>query len=254
MAAEQPLCVFVHGWGMNHAIWQPVIEALPSTIECVAVDLPGHGMAAQKTFDSLDDLVAALASDINRPAIWIGWSLGGLAVMQMAAKYPQQVQAMLLVASTPCFVKRDDWNYGMPQNLFDGFADELEADYENTIRRFLTLQVKDSAQGRQILKQIRQRVLQQPAASVDALRAGLEVLKTTDLRDSLAEVNVPVAISLGEQDRLVNAVNAEYYRRIFPGADVQCYAHASHAPFLSCLPEFTVQLMRLIKTVEDAKS
>lgn len=254
MTASKPLCVFVHGWGMNHAIWQPVMDALPAEVEAVAVNLPGHGVAADKSFSCLDDLVTALCRDITRPAIWVGWSLGGLAVMKLALEAPQRVLGMMLVSTTPCFVHRENWSYGMPEVLFDGFAAELEADFENTIRRFLSLQVKDSAQGRQLLKQLRQQVLQQPQANLQALRAGLEILKTTDMREHLSLFEMPLAVALGERDGLVNADSSRIYAEHLPGADVQVYAQASHAPFLSHLPAFSAQLLQLVKSVHDTKN
>ena len=254
MTTGKPLCVFVHGWGMNRTIWQPVIDALPNSIEAIALDLPGHGQNTDKCFTSLDDLVVALRRDITRPAIWIGWSLGGLAVLKLALEFPQLVQAMLLVASTPCFVHKAGWSYGMPAALFTGFAADLEADFENTVKRFLTLQVKDSAQGRQILKQLRSRVLQQPAANIQALRSGLEILQTTDMHQQLMQLNMPVAVALGERDTLVNVNCAQNYLTTLPQADVRIYSHAAHAPFLSHLPDFSMQLLQLVNTVHNAKT
>lgn len=251
MSKNKTLCVFVHGWGMNHAVWQPVIESLPDRIETVAVDLPGHGAAADEYFSGLDDLVMALCRDITRPAIWIGWSLGGLAVLKLALDYPQRVQAMMLVSSTPCFVHRDDWPCGMPHSLFDSFAAELEADFDNTIRRFLSLQVKDSAQGRQLLKQLRQQVLQQPPANIQALRSGLEVLKSTDLREQMQKLEMPLAVALGARDGLVNVESSKFFTDNLPHVDVRIYAQAAHAPFLSHLPDFTAQLLQLVSSLHD---
>ena len=254
MTANKPLCVFVHGWGMNRAIWQPVMDALPTEIESLAVDLPGHGCAVDRDFSCLDDLVTALRRDVTRPAIWVGWSLGGLAVLKLALNDPQRVQGMMLVSSTPCFVSRHDWSYGMPDTLFDGFASELEADFENTIRRFLSLQVKDSSQGRKLLKQLRQQVLQQPPANLQALRSGLDVLKTTDMREYLPALEMPLAVALGEHDGLVNVDSSKIYAEQLPHADVRIYAQASHAPFLSHLPEFSAQLLHLVSSVHDTKN
>ncbi|HEX5636937.1 MAG TPA: pimeloyl-ACP methyl ester esterase BioH [Gammaproteobacteria bacterium] len=254
VTAAKPLCVFVHGWGMNQAIWRPVIDSLPPWIESLAVDLPGHGSAAGREFSDLDDLVDALSSHVDRPAIWIGWSMGGLAVLKLAMDYPAKVQAMMLVSSSPCFVRREDWPQGMPSGLFDDFAAELEADYDGTLRRFLSLQVKDSAQGRQLLKQLRQQVLQQPPANIHALRAGLEVLKNTDLRAQVPLLTMPLAVALGERDGLVNADSADLFNRHLPAADIQVYAQAAHAPFLSHLPVFTAQLLQLVNHVHDTKN
>jgi pimeloyl-[acyl-carrier protein] methyl ester esterase len=248
------LCVLVHGWGMNRAIWQPLIETLPVEIEILALDLPGHGLSAADSFQSLQDLADTLRRQINRPAIWIGWSLGGLAVMQYALEYPQHVRGMMLVSSTPCFVARNDWPSGMESAVFDGFEKGLQEDYAGTLKRFLSLQVKDSPAGRGLLKRLRENVLQQPAANPQALSAGLEILKTTDLRARMPDLHMPLALALGGRDGLVNKNTGEFVQRVLPHADVKIYDDAAHAPFLSHLPEFSAQLLQLIKTVHDHKS
>ncbi|HEY9032881.1 MAG TPA: pimeloyl-ACP methyl ester esterase BioH [Pseudomonadales bacterium] len=242
-------CVFVHGWGMNHAVWQPVVQALPDWIEPLCIDLPGHGLAAQHSFASLDDLVSALRDQVTEPALWVGWSLGGLAVTQLALRFPEQVRGLLLVANSPSFVARPGWSCGMPEAVFDGFAAELEQDYATTIRRFLSLQVKDSASGRQILKTLRQKILQLPAARMDALRAGLLLLKTTDLRSRLADLNMPVAWLLGGRDGLVNASLAQQLDRLMPRASVTVIEQAAHAPFLSHGDAFNQQLMAMAEKI-----
>lgn len=42
-------------------------------------------------------------------AIWLGWSLGGLVASQIALTHPERVQALVTVASSPCFSARDEW-------------------------------------------------------------------------------------------------------------------------------------------------
>jgi pimeloyl-ACP methyl ester carboxylesterase len=57
--------------------------------------LPTMGERAQ-------DLAALLdALDIREPALFVGWSLGGLVVQNFAARYPQRVGGLLLVDPTP---------------------------------------------------------------------------------------------------------------------------------------------------------
>ena len=242
MASKKIKCVFVHGWGMNKAIWQPVIETLPDWIEPMAIDLPGHGSQADKSFETLDDLAQALDQSVNEPVIWIAWSLGGLAVMQLALRKPQKVQAMMLVSSSPCFVQKQDWSSGMKADVFDDFAKELEKDFSGTIRRFLSLQVRGSESGREILRSLRKEILAQPAANIESLRSGLNLLKTVDLRHQLLQLKIPVRWLLGERDGLVNVSLATELEHLMPDAEVNIFNQAAHAPFLSHLPEFSKQL------------
>ena len=242
-------CVFVHGWGMNKAIWQPVVDALPEWIDAVCIDLPGHGEAFNSTFDSLQELVSELRQQVSTPAMWVGWSLGGLAVMQLAIQFPHLVKGILLVSSSPSFVVRQDWPCGMAASVFDGFADELEKDYAATIKRFLSLQVKGSDSGRRTLKTLRQKVMQLPPANIDALRSGLTLLKSTDLRAQLSQIDQPVSWVLGGQDGLVKASMASQIEQLLPHAQITVIEKAAHAAFLSHAEEFNQQLMLMAENI-----
>jgi len=246
---EKIKCVFVHGWGMNSMVWQPVIECLPDWIEAECIDLPGHGAAHQQTFSTLDDMVDALVQKINQPALWVGWSLGGLAVMQLALRHPEKVTAMMLVASSPCFVHKENWSCAMDDAVFDAFADELEKDFSGTIRRFLTLQVRGSESGRKVLKSLREKILAQPPANIEALRAGLDVLKTTDVRESLKKLNRPASWILGERDTLIKSTLVDELKLMVPFAETSVYKNAAHAPFLSHLEDFSEQLISFAKDI-----
>lgn len=254
MNSTKMKCVFVHGWGMNHAIWAPLLAHLPDTLEPVIVDLPGHGQKSEQSFQSIDELVEDLSNTLDQPAIWVAWSLGGLAVMQLALKQPEKVSAMVLVACNPCFVQREDWACAMPASVFDDFAQQLELDFSGTIRRFLSLQVKGSESGRQLLRQLRQDVLEQPAANIQALRSGLELLKTVDLRSQLNTMAMPVHWCLGGQDGLVKPGLEQQLALLQPQAQVSVFPKAAHAPFLSHRDEFVQLLATFVEEMYDTPS
>lgn len=247
-------CVFVHGWGMNHAVWAPMLEQLPEILEPVVIDLPGHGQRAQETFQSLGELVDDLSNVVDEPALWVAWSLGGLAVMQLALQQPEKVSGIVLLACSPCFVQRDDWNCAMPASVFDNFAQELEMDFSGTIRRFLSLQVKGSESGRQLLRQLRQGVLEQPAANIQALRSGLELLKTVDIRAELKTMTMPVHWYLGGQDGLVKSSLKQQLAILQPRARVTVFPKAAHAPFLSHRDQFIQALATFVEEIYDSTS
>lgn len=255
MSTESPVsCLFVHGWGMNRRVWQPLIDSLPDWIDCHAIDLPGHGGRHGETLTDLP----ALAEDLRQscaqfkadgqPLLLLGWSLGALACMQAAAQKhtPLQADGLLLVSSNPCFVAQPGWAHGVDAAVFDQFAESLAADFSGTIRRFLSLQVKGSASGRQILRELREMILQEAEPDAGSLEAGLQILKQGDLRAELAKIELPVSWALGAQDGLVKASLVEALSQLMPEATVECYPAAGHAPFLSHSEDFTQQLLRFI--------
>ncbi|HEY9201462.1 MAG TPA: pimeloyl-ACP methyl ester esterase BioH [Gammaproteobacteria bacterium] len=255
-AASPVSCLFVHGWGMNRRVWQPLMDSLPEWIDCHAIDLPGHG---RRHAESLTDL-HALAEDLqqhcaqfkvhDRPLLLVGWSLGALACVQAAAQKetPLQADGLLLVSSNPCFVAQSGWPHGVDAAVFDQFAESLASDFSGTIRRFLSLQVKGSVSGRQILRELREMILQETEPDAASLQAGLQILKQSDLRAELAQINLPVSWALGGQDGLVKASLAGALSQLMPEAAVECYATAGHAPFLSHSDAFARQLMAFIQS------
>src|ERR1044071_2657646 len=96
--------VLTHGWGMNSQVWDLALPALRTAFEVQALDLPGHGRNAnQAPGATLEEWAYALLAQANSPAVWVGWSLGGLAALAAARKAPEKIRALVLVASTPKF-------------------------------------------------------------------------------------------------------------------------------------------------------
>lgn len=242
-------CLFVHGWGMNHMVWQPVLDKLPDWIDARAIDLPGHGQRAHESFHDMHSLSLDLESCINehktadQPMLVVAWSLGALPCLQLMSEGFGLIDKLLVVSSNPCFVTRNNWECGISADVFDQFAESLKDDFSGTIRRFLSLQVKGSESGRVILRGLREKVLQQPQPDEKSLDAGLEILKQVDLREQLVQIKQPVSWALGGQDGLVKAGLSSELENLMSGAEVNTYPKAGHAPFLSHTDEFVKQLI-----------
>ena len=41
-----PDLVLVHGWGMNSAVWEPIVPGLSERFRLTIIELPGHGGSA----------------------------------------------------------------------------------------------------------------------------------------------------------------------------------------------------------------
>ncbi len=236
-------CVFVHGWAMNSAVWDECVNKLPDWINSVVVDLPGHGTMARVQADTLDDYVHALAPLVQQPAIWVGWSLGGLVVLRLAELYPQRVASALLVACNPCFVRRPDWPCAVDAETFDQFAADLSKNQEKTIRRFLALQVRGLPDAMTVVRQLQASMQSRGQATTQALHSGLQVLLKTNLLQTLKLIECPLYWSLGGKDSLVPAELAQVLTEDYAQDNVVMYPAASHAPFISHDDRFIEQLL-----------
>lgn len=242
-------CVFVHGWAMNSAVWETCLALLPDWIEAVRVDLPGHGSMAHVKAETIDDYVSALATGVNRPAIWVGWSLGGLALLQLARQYPESVAGLFMVASTPCFVRQPDWQCAVEEEVFQLFAESLADDVDATIKRFLALQVKGSGVTMSTVRELQQSLQQRGRPSLQALSQGLDILATTDLRAQLPDLKLPVTWWLGGRDALVPVSLAGALKILQPNINVLIEQDAAHAPFISHPEKFVSALTDFAESV-----
>jgi len=242
-AAKSVNCIFVHGWAMNSAVWEACRPLLPPWINAVFVDLPGHGSMAGINVDDLDGYVQALMPLSHRPVLWVGWSLGALALIRLAELYPERVAALFLVAATPCFVQRNDWPCAVEQQTFTTFAQSLEQNQEKTISRFLCLQMKGVADARQQVRQLQQYMNQRGMASSRALTAGLQILIDSDLRQTLKQLDCSVSWFLGGQDVLIPPQLADTLHKLYREHKIYFQPEAGHAPFLSHPRAFTRALV-----------
>ena len=226
-------CVFVHGWAMNSAVWETCVSNLPAWIDAIRVDLPGHGTMASVRAGTIDDYVKAIALVVKRPVIWVGWSLGGLAVLQLAKFYPERVAGLFMIACNPCFVRKDDWQTAIEVEVFEQFSQSLECDVAATVRRFLALQVKGTTTAMETVRKLQQALQQRGMPEAKALQSGLTMLAGTDLRNEVPWLKKPVTWLLGGRDMLVPVSVGDELKKLQPDIHVLVEQEAGHAPFIS---------------------
>jgi pimeloyl-[acyl-carrier protein] methyl ester esterase len=228
-----PDLVLIHGWGLHGGVWDGFVPLLEPYFRILRVDLPGHGSSGWSGEATLDDMTAAVLAVTPAKAAWLGWSLGGLVAMRAALQAPARVRALLLLASTPCFVRRHGWQCALLPALLDTFAAELQQDYLRTLNRFLALQVRGSDSSGPVLRLLRDQLLAKGEPAPAALQAGLDILRNTDLRKDLGALACPVLVMAGERDTLVPVASARATADLMPNARVEAIAGAGHAPFIA---------------------
>lgn len=235
--------VLLHGWGMHSGVWEDVTEALLDDYRITLVDLPGHGYSRlSETSHTLTELSQAVADLAPPKAIWIGWSLGGLIAQRVALDRPNQIARLVLVASSPCFVGRPDWPHGVDYAVLHAFAENLSRDYRATLKRFLALEVHGSEHEYQQLRLLREMIFQHGEPDSAALRDGLTILETQDLRGEFPAIACPTLLLMGKRDNLVPVSAGPAMQGLLPNGRLHVFEGAAHAPFFSHLPEFIQQL------------
>lgn len=236
--------VLLHGWGLNAEVWHCINEELSSHFTLHLVDLPGFGRSQGFGAMTLGEMAERVLEQAPEKAIWLGWSLGGLVASQVALAHPERVQALVTVASSPCFSARDAWP-GIKPDVLAGFQQQLSEDFQRTVERFLALQTMGTETARQDARALKKTVLALPMPPVDVLNGGLESLKTVDLREPLTALTVPFLRLYGYLDGLVPRKVVPLLDALWPESESLIFAKAAHAPFISHPDAFCQALVAL---------
>ncbi len=249
--------VLLHGWGLNSGIWadyKQLLQAQYPHWRVHSLDLPGYGTQADKPSSS--DLAALASSCLERApkkAVWVGWSLGGMVAMQAAMNDARkQIVGLQLIGASARFVTGDDWPQGVDPAIFQRFADELKADYQQALEMFLLLQSGANKGARVLAKKALASIAQYNDPSADTLQLGIDCLAKSDLRPLLASSDVfeqlPVQVVVGRLDRVANGEGGRLLAQQLGGNLVEI--QSGHAPFLTHADDVLGALTSLVVDID----
>lgn len=94
-----PPLVFIHGFSLDHRMWESQINYFSGSYTCISVDLRGFGKSSlptEKSYSHHEDLNILLAFlGINQRVILVGLSMGARVVANFALVYPQKTRAII---------------------------------------------------------------------------------------------------------------------------------------------------------------
>lgn len=229
MKAAAPL-LLIHGWGFGPGAWRQLTQCLQTTAPILAPALPGYDdeRAAVAAMAPLASMERALVQ-LDRPAVVVGWSCGGLLALQLAQVRPDRVRALVLVASLPCFQRRPDWPAGIDRAGLAAVRQRLGADPGAAIDYVTALSVRGDRHARTVRRELEQAV---PAAlRAETLVRDLDVIEQTDLRTVQPASTLDVV--LGDNDRVIGANCAAVLPQWCARARLHVLRGAGHAPMIS---------------------
>jgi pimeloyl-ACP methyl ester esterase len=247
--------VFIHGWSMSGRVWRYQADAFASSYRVVTVDLRGHGESSRSVSGySLKDFASDIAELFEnlelQNAVITGWSMGAQIALQSFARLRKRIAALVLVGGTPRFTSSEDWPFGLPQAESRGMAIRLKRNYTKTMGEFFEGMFSAGELSHESYMRIARDIVMGGVLPLPetALKT-LETLNSEDLRSLLPDIDAPVLLVHGADDKITMPDASLYMVRILPHAAAKIIDRAGHAPFLSRAEEFNSALLSFLEEI-----
>ena len=101
-----PATLLLHGIGNYGRYWDPFADAIRGRLRLIAPDARGHGESARPAngyvpAEFVADALAVLDDVGVERAVVVGHSMGGLHAINLAARHPGRVRALVIVDTSP---------------------------------------------------------------------------------------------------------------------------------------------------------
>jgi pimeloyl-ACP methyl ester carboxylesterase len=231
--------VLLHGYPLDHHLWDEVAPLLADTFELILPDLRGFGESSTvDSFYTMEDIASDIAAlldhlEIQKTAI-VGHSMGGYVALAFARLYPERLTGLGLV-STQVLADPPDRRDGRYKSAAE-VADKGIASVVETMTPKFTADPQLQKFARENMEH------QQPAGYIGALKAMAERVDSTPL---LATLNVPVVIVHGDADSLIPIDRAREVQAALPDAHLVEIRGAGHIPMMED-KEKTAEALRFL--------
>jgi pimeloyl-ACP methyl ester carboxylesterase len=190
--------IFIHGAGGTSIMWKEQVTGLSKIADTIALDLPGHGDSEGDGMDSIGNyakIIMSLLKNLNiENPIPVGLSMGGAIVQKLLLEYPENFKAGVL-SSTGAKLKV------MPA-IFETIINNFDA-YVDMIGKF-SISPKTDPQIMQPIQEDTKNI------NPDTVTGDFNACNNFDVRDKLAEIQMPVLIISAEHDQLTPPKYSDY--------------------------------------------
>jgi len=223
--------VLLHGFPLDHHIWDEIKPALENTFDMIIPDLRGFGESTTVdtpyTVDDIASDVSGLLDHLGiKKTVIAGHSMGGYVSLAFARLYPEKVSGLGLI-STQALADPQDRKVGRYKTAADVAEHGISGVVDGMTAKF-TSDERLQAFARKSME------AQQPAAYIGGLKAMAERLDSSAL---LPQFKFPISIIHGEADELIPIDRAHEMKSAIPHANFVELPNVGHIPMLEAASE-----------------
>jgi 3-oxoadipate enol-lactonase len=195
--------VLVHGYPLDHTMWQGQIDGLAGVCRVIAPDLRGFGASevvpGTATMQQMADDVAALldALGVETPVAFCGLSMGGYVAWQFALRHRSRL-AKLVLCDTRAIADSPEASQSRRQTAAKVLAEGSAVAADALLPKLFAPETQ--REQPQLVENTRQVILRTDPQGIAAALLGMA--ERPDVSGQLASLDVPALVLCGEHDAI----------------------------------------------------
>jgi 3-oxoadipate enol-lactonase len=247
--ADKQSIVFVHAFPLSMRMWDPQAEALKNAYHVVVYDNRSFGYSDvgtdSLTIDShVDDLFGIIEKlNLNKPVL-CGLSMGGYIALRALERSQDTFKAVIL-CDTRSFADDNSGKIKRAEQIKQIKRGERKEFDEEFLKNTLSPKTIDGNEEKQKIIVFTKEIMsnQKDSAVTGAL---MTMAARTDTTDSLENINLPVLIIVGEDDRLTPASPSRLMNAKIKNARLIIIPEAGHFPNLENTAKFNEEIIKFL--------
>ncbi len=249
---EGPPIVFLHGVMASHRFFESQLGPLSTEYRTLAIDFRGHGRS-EKT--ELGHTVAHYARDVHafldqhelEDVVLTGWSMGALVSWDYVDQFgTANLRGLVNVDMEATRFQWDDYDHGLTD--LDGLKATLalvQQDQTSLIER-VTEQVFKHQPSAEMRTMQFDELSRTPAPIKSAI---LFDALTRDYRDVLPEIDVPMVVCAGADEKRGTVESVRHVAEIVPDSRFELFEDSSHCPPLEEPEQFNRVIRQFVNSL-----
>ena len=245
-----PVIIFIHGFPFNKSMWDGQMDLLKDNYRVIAYDIRGHGNSDAGIDDFfidlyVNDLLRFMAKLGIEKSILCGLSLGGYIALNAVLRHPDRFDGLIL-NDTQCIDDTQEIKENRCTAIIRIMKNGVEHYADGLIKNLFASE--SFAKKKNVIDAVREMIINTPKQSLcNTLHA---LAERKDICDQLEEINIPVLIMVGKEDKITPITAAQQMHEKIRGSGLKIIQHAGHLINLENPIAFGKRLVKFLELVD----
>jgi pimeloyl-ACP methyl ester carboxylesterase len=247
---QDPVITFIPGFTCSSTIYTPQYTYFSQHYRCLSLDLLGHGKSARPNPAVAGDLynyrgflecILTLLSHLKvEKTSLVGWSMGSTTAFEFAFRFPEKVESLILIGSSPYYflVSDDDEFPGIPKSMADHVLEEFRLNFDQFYPQFVKNWFTDEETQGEVPGYVTEALEDCKSVGGEVAYGILRLVGPHDFREDIPQIKTRTLLIQGGKDKATPVAGAQWiYDHLGGEKKFLVYEEAGHSAFLGATSE-----------------